>query len=391
MAFTETDWDAFVPLTIGSAQVAATMPDGGESGFPCVLVIDQANSVNYEGDAANIFTTVSSYVNDIAIVQTDGSTQLKHDVVEWSAAAGSRLLVCHILIPSLASASDTTVRLYYRDDGAADQQQTVYLASDDWAGYWPLQEEQAGTGNSALYKDLTDNNNDGDDEVSATGQTGQIGDGQEFDGSDYVNLGHDASLNFGINDIFDFSIGCWVYIPELLPAGSWQRIIDKQQRYGIGIYQDDFRIMGEGAGAGVYQIPSTGWHHIVVVYTNNNLGSLYVDGAWASEYETSIWLDHGDWDLTLAVTSLVAQGHYFTGNIDEAFAIGAPCSAAWITTTYNCQDDNGAFWTVGSETSIITTKSILHAYPGPRKYIATPGPRKYRAYPGQRKYIGEPG
>ena len=59
-----------------------------------------------------------------------------------------------------------------------------------------LEEEAAGITSDGLYVDSTGNGNEGDDRVSATGQLGQLGAGQQLDGSDdFINMG----------DIHDFA------------------------------------------------------------------------------------------------------------------------------------------------------------------------------------------
>ena len=92
MAFVESDWSAYVSLTIDSAQVPANMPDGGESGFPIVLVIDNTAGVNWEGDAASIFAKVVTYANDITVKIDVPSTagmgpftnRITLDVLSWT-------------------------------------------------------------------------------------------------------------------------------------------------------------------------------------------------------------------------------------------------------------------------------------------------------------------
>ena len=88
--------------------------------------------------------------------------------------------------------TDDSIWIYYGYDGGDQDDGTgAWNADGNWQGIWHLNEETAGTGTANLYKDSTTNGYDGDDEVSATGQDGVIGAGQEFDGSaDYVGMGN---------------------------------------------------------------------------------------------------------------------------------------------------------------------------------------------------------
>lgn len=357
MPFTESEWDAYVPITVANAQVAATMPDAGESGFPVVLVIDQANSVNYEGDAANIFTTVVSIANDIAVTLDDGATQLKHDEVEYVATDGSRLLVLHILIPSLAGASDTVLRLYYRDDGAADQQQTVYLAADNWLAYYGLHEAAAGAGGGTIYIDLSDNGNDADDFADAVGKTGQVGSGQQLDGTnDYIHTANSASLDSPLTSN-KLTLMFWAANSNTAQTNKyvfsystneWQII------YGYNARQYETWWNIGAIRHTLYTVPAanTAYHHIVATFDGvGNTIRGYADGAETLNAAEAANLADVIPDDGFYLGS-AAGANWWNGYLDELGIRDVDTSANWITTLYNCQNDNDAFWTVGSEVAV---------------------------------------
>ncbi len=391
MAFTALDWDAYVPIIVASAQVAATMPDAGESGFPCVLVIENGGD-NYEGGAASIFSTVVSSANDIAVTLNDAVTQLKHDIVEYDATGGSERLVIHILIPSVAGASDTILRLYYRDDGAIDQQQTVYLSADNWVGYWPLQEAAAGTGTANLYKDLSDNLLHGDDYVSDTGKAGVVGLGQTFDGADdYIIVPNDAALDIGGDKV---TLMCWAY------SNAVQRVLIGRPHAAAHVAPFFKYVLYSDLGPDVsFRVDTTvhddatnwslgAWHHIAGVYNGSNL-KLYID-AGTDGTTTAKAGNVQDNEQPFYFGRNAGGGELLDGSLDEASISAAARSVNWITTTYNCQNDNDAFWLVGDEVLVTATPPELFAHPGQRPYTATPGERPYFASPGQRPYKGEP-
>ena len=111
----------------------------------------------------------------------------------------------------------TTTRvlnIYYGNASTVDQWNPEGVWNPDYAGVWHLAEEQSGTGNADLYQDSTSNDHDGDDEVSATGQTGQVGDGQQFDGTDDV-VTVDNSTDF---ELQSFTASAWIRLPDPLPG-----------------------------------------------------------------------------------------------------------------------------------------------------------------------------
>ena len=58
----------------------------------------------------------------------------------------------------------------------------------NFVGVWHLNEEQAGTGTAGVYQDSTANGNDGIDRVAATGQEGQVTDGQQLGANDWIEI-----------------------------------------------------------------------------------------------------------------------------------------------------------------------------------------------------------
>lgn len=363
MAFTESEWFAHVPLTINHEKVPATMPDGGESGFATQFGIKNGGA-NWEGDAAKIFAKVNNYANDIAIVLPDGSTQLRHVIKEYNGAGGSELLVAHILVPSIAGATDTDVWLYYRDDGAADQQQTVYLAADHWAAYYSLHEAAAGIGTASVYKDLSEGAHHGTDNVSAAGKTGQVGLGQELDGTDdYVLIpDHDD-----FTPASGLTVLCWVnpdswvtdnkgMVAQFLGAGnqrSW--VLLGVPSAGDGLLYGAVSANGSGSvNSGSAGTLGTGsWRHCGFTWEPSTAIRAYIDGSEGAVNTTSIpaslhnstadvWIG-SQYDLVTG-----ADQSFFDGLVDEVAIRSVASSANWIATTRNCQFDPD-FWTVGSE------------------------------------------
>ncbi|GAG31726.1 unnamed protein product, partial [marine sediment metagenome] len=126
----------------------------------------------------------------------------------------------HFRADSLSSSSNTNFYIYYGNSGASDYAVTATYGrnnvwSNSYAAVWHLEEEVGGTGTSNLYVDSTGNGYDGDDQVTATGQTGKLGSGQELDGAvDFIDMGD--VLDFA--DPAGFVLESW--IRPSIPAGG---------------------------------------------------------------------------------------------------------------------------------------------------------------------------
>lgn len=115
-----------------------------------------------------------------------GSTRLSCEVVSWDSTNST----CEVYtkIPSISSSVNTDFYIWYNKAGESQPARDAAYGSEDvwsnsYAFVYHLEEEQAGM-NADLYTEETSNSNVGDDSVSATGQDGQLGNGQQFDDTD---------------------------------------------------------------------------------------------------------------------------------------------------------------------------------------------------------------
>ena len=153
---------------------------------------------------------------------------------------------------------------------------------------------------------------------------GQIGNGLRFDGNDYVNCGHDATLAI-TNSI---TIAAWV---KMDVQSSRAAIVDKNLDNGYGLsYELDNRIGFYCRGTNVgylYTDPLSleadgKWHQIVGIYDGSSM-SIYLDGhVIASAAATGSIHANAD-NLTIGRR---ANGDWgFKGIIDEV----SVCDLAW--------------------------------------------------------------
>ena len=415
-AFTESDWAYYRVLTIDNTKVAATMPDGGESGYPVDIIIDPPNSINDDtSDLATTFFDNYTDTGDLCFTANPpGANTLPHGIKRVVTTNGSEYLAAAVYIPSIAGAVDTTVRMYYAS-ALGDQQNKagVYPVADNWVDYWPLEEDAAGTGNVGLYNDWC-GTSDGDDYVSGGTIAGQVGNCPNFDGSDYIQAPDNAAF-----DIARLTMMCWAK-PTTAATSQFvvgRTSVDAPLMYYFWLLNSKIRTRLTTTGAPILISSTTPWsngvwQHAASTYAGDSIRQYYngapdgVSVALTGNLAASARpVDIGRY---AAGNSL-----YFTGGIDELSISGVARSANWILTTYNCQSDNDAFWSVGAEVVLggITYNQIsggliifggaaislqawlrilLEGYPTTRLLLGKPLARKLLGYPTESILDGKP-
>jgi hypothetical protein len=269
------DYSCNTQITINSAKVV------GSADFTDFPVLISLTDDSLKNTGCGVITDSNGY--DIIFTDSAGTTQLDHEIEKYDGAAGE--LVAWVRVPTLSVSADTVIYVYYGNSNiSSSQEDPSGLWVNGYVGVWHLDEEQAGTGTVGLYQDSTSNNNDGNDYVSATGQEGQIGGGQQFSGNgDSVQIPHDASLN--LTDAMTISF----WIKPTQNTGTFNRVVEK----GLWGYQTSY-YFGGGNGTddltfylsnnevfdtadSVFSINT--WHHAAVTYTSSGAATLLLDGS----------------------------------------------------------------------------------------------------------------
>ena len=358
-AWFDQDWQFRKAIVVQSSKVTAVLTD-----FP--VLINLASDTELAADAQN-------NGNDIVFTSSDGVTKLRHEIEKFDGVTGA--LVAWIKVPYLSSGADTTIYMYYGNGTVGNQQDVPNVWDSNYKGVWHLKEEQAGTGGVDVYQDSTVNANHGDDHVSATGQTGQVDGGQEFDGSDdYIDAGTATSLDMGSGD---FSLEAWLSTvsPSNRSVGGKGATDAGGTRYYLEMTSG--ADCPSGALKGEIDDNSTkklvcssstslddgGWHHVAVMRDGNNL-RLYTDGAESGNSPTDITA-YGNLDSIRPFTiaslfreDFLAQARFFAGFIDEVRVSSTARSADWIATEYNNQWDPPNFYNVCSATTEVELVSF---------------------------------
>ncbi len=233
--------------------------------------------------------------------------------------------------------------------------------ASNYVGVWHLDEEASGTGTTDLYQDSSSYNNHGDDFVSATGQTGQIDGGQQFDGSnDYVDVPTSASLDITGDQI---TIEAWVRFASTFDSTATQdqTLIDGGGKIEYWFDEGNGKLwfaLNTGGWSNIQSNQSswTGgtWYHIVSVYNGANR-YIYVNGSQDISGADTGTLFSNTFGIHISNPAPAANEGPFSGNIDEVRISNIARSLDWTATEFNNQSSPSTFYILGGqETPSIT-------------------------------------
>jgi len=285
---------------------------------------------------------------DIRFFDTDGITELKREVVSYS--AGTSKVEAWVQIPSLGTATNKEIWCQYGGP-------TVANSTSVWS--------DVHTEAAYHLNGLTDSSGNGCDASIASGSpapaTGKIGNAYVFNDSnlDYLQVGTHANLNLTTVG----SLSAWVKGTQ---AGHHSVI------FGKGDYNNNtngyvFDAIGNLnlflANAGSYDflsgannIGDGNWHYVVGTWDSSTM-RLYVDGvARETMTETVIPVSNVH---NLLIGKAPGYSHTFRGYIDEARINSSLLNANWIATEYANQNAPATFSSCGAESSVQTSKESI--------------------------------
>ena len=328
-AWYDGSWNNVQKFTIDHTKIDAELSD-----FPLLVKLNSSSS--------DLFGKAQSDGDDILFTASDGTTKLDHEIEKYIDTSGSEQLVAHVRIPTVSATQDTVFYMYYGNSGAVNQQNPTGVWDTNYKAVWHLGEDALGTGTTGLYEDSTSNSNNGDDYVSATGKTGKMGNGQEFDGSDdYGQAPYHSSL-----DVTDtLTVAAWVKPASEHNGG----ILEKTVGGTVNTQYLFFLNSGSGARFRVHK-GSTNY-----TATSDSYPSIaewtYVVGRYDGA-EVSVWVNGEKQPTTAAVASPISSGngvtlighlgssvYPFNGPIDEVRVSDTPRSDAWIKASYHSQNN----------------------------------------------------
>jgi hypothetical protein len=356
-------------ITVNSDQVSS----GPHSDFPMLVSLTDANlaTVANGGHIAS-YNAGTNDPWDLVFEALDDTTcggagtspcRLSHQIETYNSSTGQ--LIAWVKVPKMyynSSSDRTVIYMYYGNSCmTASTQNASAVWDNNYVGVWHLQEDHSGTGTADLYTD-SKNSNHGDDYVSATGKTGQIASGQQFDGTDdYVGMGN--VLDYGQNDPVTYS--AWVKTSGSVSQiagkgrhdGSWQGVwffietLSTPGRLSFYLYDQNGNVKTKRS---VETFSNNQWHYVVATYTGNNNVSgmtLYGDGSQLSIQDTineNLATVKNSYPFNIGAANN-GRGYRFNGYIDEVRLSNSVRTAGWIATEHKNQSAPSSFYTVGGE------------------------------------------
>ena len=326
-------WSRRIPLTINSAQVSAPLAQ-----FPALVTLTSADlAANAQADAADIRFTAS-----------DGVTPLDHEIESWDSLSGA--LTAWVRVPAVASATDTTIYLYYGANNADDQQSVHDVWNRGHEAVWHLAEDPSGP--APQVDDSSPSNHDGLSSGSMTAGdqvVGLAGGAVDFDGSDDT-LQVDS---FDLSGATQLTMSAWV---RLDASASDATIFAKAADASTQIFELamasgasprarlllDSTIVEVSAGA----VSLGAWHHVAATWDGTTF-RLFVDGTELDSAPASGTLD-ADPTMPVTVGNLIVGGSPIDGALDEARIVRGARSASWVAAEYANQALPGSFITAGA-------------------------------------------
>jgi autotransporter-associated beta strand protein len=311
--------------------------------------------INLSSDA-DLAAHALSNGNDILFTQSDGTTKINHEVDGYTSSNGA--LVAWVQVPSVSSAADTVIYLYFGNSGASNQQNATGVWDTNYTGVYHL-----GNLTTLNANDSTSNARNGTI-TGATAGTGQMNGAASYTGTNKIATG--VALSSFISNTTG-TMEAWINASGTAPsvANSYlgQLIVGDPASGGgfVGLVRANVggsdRIWAynwDGAEKKVGMTYTAGtWVHMVWVHSGGNLLG-YANGALV----TSVAAGN-----TSTVTGTVNIGsnddttgtNYFNGLLDEVRLSNVARSAGWIATEYANENSPSTFYSVGALTGNTAT------------------------------------
>jgi hypothetical protein len=350
-------------IAVKSGQVSS----GPHTDFPMLVSVTDSNlaTVANNGHIAS-YDATNNDPRDLVFMGLDDNTcnvagggtnpcRLSHQIETYNSSTGQ--LIAWVKVPKMyyTSSSDRTVIYIYYGNSCmtASTQNASGVWNINYVGVWHLQENQSGTGTADLYRDSTSNSNHGDDYISATGKTGQIASGQQFDNSDdYALVGNSTSLGITGN----ITISAWI---KRAASNDYSVILGKTNtsRWDYDVYMGisgakDKIVFWSDSAPGSHWVASNGtitdtnWHYVVAARSGSTV-SFYIDGsASGTPTLSNAFNNHSD---PVRIGNDGAANSTFAGYLDEVRLSNSARNAGWVATEYNNQSAPGSFYTEGAE------------------------------------------
>lgn len=348
----DTDFLYRVSVTIDHTLIGST-----ETNFPVL--------VNVTLDSSHV-TSASGY--DI-VFTSSADVLLDFDLESYDSGTGT--VIAWVKIPTLSSATDTEIYIYYGNSSITTNQSTTSTWSE-FGGVWFLNETSGG---ASAMKDRTSNANHMTTNGSQLtfGVTGKITKALSRNGntSEVSRAVTASAMN---NPSGDIMVMAWIKTNADSQNGNaqviWEESAGRFRFYTTGSTAWQWRVYKSGGTLDGLQgntLDQT-WQHVAMRVSAADSGDFsYLDG---SQTDTSSTVDSyiGTND-TVAVLQSSTASQGADAAISHLMILNADKGADWITTAYTNQDDPGSFYALGTEENVPSSGSWYNASWGYRVKI----------------------
>lgn len=302
--------------------------------------LDQATSFTDQPLLVILSSSVINYSDfkiagaDVRFVASDDTTQIDHEIEQWSTLGTSHLWV---RVPSIvASTFNNYIYIYYNNPAAPDGQNKTGIWINFWA-VWHLNENPTST--APQYKDSTSNARNGTAMNSPAQTIGVIGKAADLNGTtDSVKINQDLSAVLGVT----FTFSCWMKTAQSGNNTSYLApgITGVEQAGGandifIGWLDAAGNISilaGNGAGANSsYVVNNNAWRHVTMTRdTATGSVQFYINGVLTSTATSEVGNKTTYFDLLGEIGNTGGAGINYNGLLDEVRIYNSVKSAAQI-------------------------------------------------------------
>ena len=298
-------------------------------------------------------TKAQSSGDDILFMDNTGfATLLYYEIEKYDASLGS--LTAWVNIPQLSSTQDTMFYMYYGNPSTLSQQIPEKTWDPHYQAVWHMNDATLST-----IRDSTANGYDGTKVGPAepTQQAGEIGESQEFDGSnDYlqftdpvtavgpktVSAWFKCEKPTSYNVVFASSTG----ISSNDAGTSWD-VLDTG--YTLGVYLGNGQSSGHFMSATVTIPDATDWHLYTMTYDGTTL-KVFRDGSLAAATSSQSGTEAPpSYDLRMGKTNHPSYTYFMKGGLDEFRIADVAFSEGYVATQYMNQNNPDGFLSLGPE------------------------------------------
>jgi len=337
-AWYDCTWGYRKNITIQKSRVSGTLTN-----FPVLI--------NFVSDS-DLRDHARSDGHDILFTDSSGTAVIPHEISQYTSTTGA--LVAWVNIPTVSSAENTTIYLYYGNPASSDKQNKNGVWDSQYRTVWHLDEGGTGT----RYDSTSNANNAIPRYYAGTeGTTGQIAGADRLHRypTDYL----ESTRNIGITGNAARTISFWVNLDDTNRNGmvGWGANVDRGE-FEAAVRDNRYFLWGYGSGRDwdTAMTPATGsWHYHTITYdpTTTPRSRWYVDGSLirsTSDYT------YNTADSTVSIgyeydggRSTIEKTSYLKGVIDEVRISTVARSADWIATENRNQASPSTFAIRGSE------------------------------------------